>query len=89
MPVRALLTFEEKKNIFFVKLQISFSAMSPHNIDVFEDFLYVTLYNQSIIKLHKFGTDNGTVLLETFHRSSDIGIMHPLKQDSNSNDFVT
>lgn len=58
--------------------------MSPHNIDVFEDFLYITLYNQSIIKLHKFGTDNGTVLLESFHRSSDIMIMHPLKQDSNS-----
>lgn len=65
--------------------------MSPHNIDVFEDFLYITLYDQSIIKLHKFGTDNGTVLLESFHRSSDIMIMHPLKQDSNSKncDFKT
>lgn len=63
--------------------------MSPHNIDVFEDFLYITLYNQSIIKLHKFGIDNGTVLLESFHRSSDIMIMHPLKQDSNSKNNIT
>lgn len=61
--------------------------MSPHNIDVFEDYLYITLYNQSIIKLHKFGIDSGTVLLESFHRSSDIMIMHPLKQDSNSKTF--
>lgn len=61
--------------------------MSPHNIDVFEDYLYITLYNQSIIKIHKFGTDDGAVLLETFHRSSDIMIMHPSKQDSQSEKF--
>lgn len=72
------------KDRFFSKINTLFPAMSPHNIDVFEDYLYITLYNQSIIKLHKFGTDNGTVLLESFHRSSDIMIMHPLKQDSNS-----
>lgn len=61
--------------------------MSPHSIDVFEDFLYITLYNQSIIKINKFGGDNGIILLESFHRSSDIMIMHPLKQDSNSESF--
>lgn len=65
------------KNIFLL-------AMSPHSIDVFEDFLYITLYNQSVIKLHKFGTENETVLLVSSHRSSDVLVMHPLKQDSNS-----
>lgn len=55
----------------------------PQKIDVFEDYLYIKLYDQSIIKMNKFGNDNGTYLLKGY-RSSDIGILHPLKQNRNS-----
>ncbi|XP_055918086.1 low-density lipoprotein receptor-related protein 1 isoform X3 [Eupeodes corollae] len=54
----------------------------PQKIDVFEDYLYIKLYDQSIIKMNKFGNDNGTYLLKGY-RSSDIGILHPLKQNKN------
>ncbi|XP_046809386.1 low-density lipoprotein receptor-related protein 1 [Lucilia cuprina] len=54
----------------------------PQKIDVFEDYLYIKLYDQSIIKMNKFGNDNGTYLLKGY-RSSDIGILHPLKQNRN------
>ncbi|XP_055372745.1 prolow-density lipoprotein receptor-related protein 1 [Condylostylus longicornis] len=54
----------------------------PQKIDVFEDFVYIKLYDQSIIKLNKFGHDNGTYLLKGY-RSSDIGIIHYLKQNQN------
>ncbi|XP_067627209.1 prolow-density lipoprotein receptor-related protein 1 isoform X1 [Eurosta solidaginis] len=54
----------------------------PQKIDVFEDYLYIKLYDQSIIKMNKFGVDNGTYLLKGY-RSSDIGILHVLKQNRN------
>ncbi|XP_043066692.1 low-density lipoprotein receptor-related protein 1 isoform X1 [Drosophila bipectinata] len=54
----------------------------PQKIDVFEDYLYIKLYDQSIIKMNKFGNDNGTYLLKGY-RSSDIGILHPMKQNKN------
>ncbi|XP_037949071.1 prolow-density lipoprotein receptor-related protein 1-like [Teleopsis dalmanni] len=54
----------------------------PQKIDVFEDYLYIKLYDQSIIKMNKFGNENGTYLLKGY-RSSDIGILHPLKQNRN------
>ncbi|XP_030387623.1 low-density lipoprotein receptor-related protein 1 [Scaptodrosophila lebanonensis] len=54
----------------------------PQKIDVFEDYLYIKLYDQSIIKMNKFGNDNGTYLLKGY-RSSDIGILHPMKQNRN------
>lgn len=61
----------------------------PQKIDVFEDSLYIKLYDQSIIKMNKFGLDsgsdgNGTYLLKAnIFRSSDISIIHPLKQNIN------
>lgn len=36
--------------------------------------------------MNKFGNDNGTYLLKGY-RSSDIGILHPLKQNRNSKLF--
>ncbi|XP_023030772.1 low-density lipoprotein receptor-related protein 1 [Drosophila willistoni] len=54
----------------------------PQKIDVFEDYLYIKLYDQSIIKMNKFGHGNGTYLLKGY-RSSDIGILHPMKQNRN------
>lgn len=57
--------------------------MRPQKIDVFEDSLYVLLYDQSIWKLNKYGRDNGTTLLESMHRTADILVMHPSKQYSN------
>lgn len=57
--------------------------MRPYRIDVFEDSLYILLYDQSIWKLNKYGRDNGTLLVESMHRTADVLIMHPSKQYSN------
>lgn len=61
--------------------------MRPMKIDIFEDDLYALLYDQSIWKMNKYGRDDGTRMMESIHRTSDILIMHPLKQPSNSNLF--
>lgn len=67
----------------FVFLFFVFLLEKPQKIDVFEDYLYIKLYDQSIIKMNKFGNGNGTFLINGY-RSSDIGILHPLKQNRNS-----
>lgn len=66
--------------LFFLSIE------KPQKIDVFEDYLYIKLYDQSIIKMNKFGNGNGTFLINGY-RSSDIGILHPLKQNRNSKCF--
>lgn len=55
----------------------------PKVLDVFEDSIYVILYNQSILKLNKFGKDNGTDVFQGTrgYRSSDLNYIHPLKQN--------
>ncbi|XP_058118715.1 prolow-density lipoprotein receptor-related protein 1 [Anopheles ziemanni] len=60
----------------------------PKQLDVFEDSVYVILYNQNILKLNKYGRDNGTYMNEQAHgagaggyRSSDVHFIHPLKHD--------
>ncbi|XP_058055099.1 prolow-density lipoprotein receptor-related protein 1 [Anopheles bellator] len=57
----------------------------PKLLDVFEDSVYVILYNQNILKLNKYGRDNGTYMNEEQHRSgyrsSDVHFIHPLKHD--------
>lgn len=58
--------------------------MLPKRLQVFEDSVYIALYDQSIYKINKFGVGNGEVLIENFQRSSDIFILHPLKQNLNS-----
>lgn len=52
----------------------------PQKLDVFEDSLYVTLYNQSIIKVNKFGYDNIESELQGNQKSFVVRIVHPLKQ---------
>lgn len=52
----------------------------PTKLDVFEDFLYVTLHNQSIIKVNKFGFGNIETELQGSQRSHTIAVIHPLKQ---------
>lgn len=68
---------------FSFHLFFFFLLEKPQKIDVFEDYLYIKLYDQSIIKMNKFGNGNGTFLINGY-RSSDIGILHPLKQNRNS-----
>ncbi|XP_053679237.1 low-density lipoprotein receptor-related protein 1 [Anopheles nili] len=61
----------------------------PKLLDVFEDSVYVILYNQNILKLNKYGRDNGTYMNEEArgpngsggYRSSDVHFIHPLKHD--------
>ncbi|XP_067123645.1 low-density lipoprotein receptor-related protein 1 isoform X3 [Centruroides vittatus] len=56
----------------------------PFNIDVFEDFLYITTFpSNAIIKLHKFGHGNITYLVKGLNKASDILIIHENKQIRN------
>lgn len=68
----------------YYKIIITFSAMLPKKIQVFEDSLYITLYDQTIYRINKFGLNKGEVLVESFQRASDLFILHPLRQDSKS-----
>ncbi|XP_055692338.1 low-density lipoprotein receptor-related protein 1 [Lutzomyia longipalpis] len=52
-------------------------------IDVFEDSVYVTLQNQTIVKINKFGRGEATLLLRANHRSATLRMEHPLKQNFN------
>lgn len=58
--------------------------MHPVSVEVFEDVLYAALYNEQIYAINKFGHSNMTTVLDTYHRSSDLIILHPLKQNFNS-----
>lgn len=59
-------------------------AMRPQKIDVIADYIYVTLYNHTIYKLNKNGQEEGSILLQGQHIATDIVVLHPLKQDMNS-----
>lgn len=59
--------------------------MMPKRLQVFEDTLYVTLYDQTIYRTNKFGHNMGEIMVESFQRASDLLIVHPLKQDLKSN----
>lgn len=61
--------------------------MVPKRLQVFEDSLYITLYNQNIYKMNKFGHGDGVVLLDGSQRASDILILNPLRQNRNSKIF--
>lgn len=56
----------------------------PKRLQVFEDSLYITLSNQTIYRIDKFGRTKGEVFVESFQRTSDLLILHPLKQDPKS-----
>lgn len=64
-------------------------AMLPKRIQIFEDNLYITLYDQTIYRINKFGHDQGEKLVESFQRASDLFILHPLRQDSKSKKIYT
>ncbi|KAK3082885.1 hypothetical protein FSP39_007983 [Pinctada imbricata] len=58
----------------------------PYMIDVFEDFLYVSLYkNHTIVKIHKFNNSHITdsVMFSNMQYIGDIVILHPSKQKQN------
>lgn len=55
-------------------------ASRPQKIDVFEDNLYVTLLNQTIIKVHKYGHNRIENELIGNQKSYIVRIIHPLKQ---------
>lgn len=79
--------FSFLKNIdiqYYTKKNHWISAMLPKKIQVFEDSLYITLYDQTIYRINKFGLNKGEVLVESFQRASDLFILHPLRQDSKS-----
>lgn len=58
-------------------------AMHPYRLDVFEDSVIVTLNDKSVIVLNKFNGSHSKTLLTGYTRSSDILILHPLKQVNN------
>lgn len=58
--------------------------MLPKRLQVFEDSLYIALYDQTIYRVNKFGHDKGAVLVGSFQRASYLRILHPLKQDVKS-----
>lgn len=63
----------------------------PKLLDVFEDTVYVILYNQNILRLNKFGRDNGTEVFQGTrgYRSSDLHYIHPLKHNRKGKFNVT
>lgn len=54
-------------------------AMRPIKLDVFEDTLFVTLYDQTIVRMNKFTGEHSKLVL-AFGRASDVVVVHPLKQ---------
>lgn len=57
-----------------------FSAMHPIRLDVFEDTLYVALYDQTIERLNKYNGSHSKIILAAYTRTSDLVVLHPLKQ---------
>lgn len=62
--------------------------MHPVSVEVFEDTLFAALYNEQIYAINKFGHDNETNVLDTYHRTSDLFMLHPLKQNYNSKQLM-
>lgn len=51
---------------------------------MFEDTLYVTLFDNTVVRMNKFSGEHTKVLLSAFTRVFDVVVMHPLKQTYNS-----
>lgn len=60
-----------------------FTAARPFKLDVFEDTLFVTLYDHTIVRMHKFTGEHSKIVLSSFTRVSDVLVVHPLKQTFN------
>lgn len=61
--------------------------MHPHRLDVFEDSVIVTLNDQSVLVINKFTGNHSKTLLTGYTRSSDVLVLHPLKQVNNGKLF--
>ncbi|XP_068084350.1 prolow-density lipoprotein receptor-related protein 1 [Anabrus simplex] len=56
----------------------------PYKLDVFEDYLYVTMYRtNNIARLNKFGHGNLTFLVQGLNRASDLVVVQEQKQEQN------
>lgn len=53
----------------------------PKSLDVIEDILFVVLNNNTILKLHKFGKENISNINMLELRTTDIKLIHVLKQN--------
>ncbi|XP_050540895.1 low-density lipoprotein receptor-related protein 1 [Daktulosphaira vitifoliae] len=60
----------------------------PTNIELFEDFIYVTLLT-TIIRIDKFGDKNITTLAKNIFRATDLAIMQENKYPKNIINFCT
>lgn len=56
------------------------AASAPKKIQVFEDYIFVTTYDQQIYRLNKFSNSDKELLLGGSHRASDLTILHHLNQ---------
>lgn len=54
--------------------------MHPFKLDIFEDSIFVTLYDQTIVRMNKFTGEHSKIILAPFTRTSDLLVLHPLKQ---------
>lgn len=55
--------------------------MKPNRIDVFEDFLYVSLHQKNfVLRVHKFGLENMTRIEAGATRVADLAIYQGNKQ---------
>lgn len=64
---------------------VSIPATHPIRLDVFEDSLYVTLYDQTIERLNKYSGLHSKIILAEYTKTSDLVVVHPLKQVYNGN----
>lgn len=68
----------------FFLLFCLFAVMMPERIAVFEDTLYITLFNHSVYRMNKFGLNKGELLTTSLQYSTDLLILHPLRQNTKS-----
>lgn len=61
-------------------LKLLLAASAPKKIQVFEDYIFVTTYDQQIYRLNKFSNSNMELLFGGSHRASDLTILHHLNQ---------
>lgn len=58
-----------------------FVTMQPMSLDLFEDNLVVAFQNQSIVVMHKHGTESPNASILADHEKALLLVYHPLKQN--------
>lgn len=56
------------------------SSVKPNKIEIFEDWIYLTTYNNDIIKINKFGRHKLTYLEKNMTQISAILMLQEQKQ---------